>query len=92
VQVGGKMDAIQSYQTLTDFQRTTRRYIPAYRTLSSHRRENIKSNFVYMKFIKVYLSIPEIKILIASPKFTKVNIFLLQKPVQVSGNFTIGLI
>jgi hypothetical protein len=37
------MEALRSSETLADFQRTTRRYIPEDSTLHNHRCENLKS-------------------------------------------------
>jgi hypothetical protein len=46
-----KMEVTFSSETSDDFQRTTRRYIPEYRTLHNHRCESLKS---YITFRIVY--------------------------------------
>jgi hypothetical protein len=49
-----KMEATCSSETLVDFQRTARRYIPQGRTLYNHRCENLKSYVsVYLLFLAI---------------------------------------
>jgi hypothetical protein len=49
------MEAICSFETSVDTQRTTLRYIPEVDTLHNHRCENLKS-FISMGSIVVYVS------------------------------------
>jgi hypothetical protein len=41
-----KIEAIYSLETLVDFQRTTRGYVPQDGTIHNHRCENLKSNII----------------------------------------------
>jgi hypothetical protein len=49
-----KMEAIWSFETSADFQRTTRRYIPEDGTLHNHRCENLKCYITFNLFNTIF--------------------------------------
>jgi hypothetical protein len=59
-----KMEAIFSFETSVDFQRTTQRYIPGGSTLHNHRCENLKS--YKEKYVPMYIMIERISVRIQS--------------------------
>jgi hypothetical protein len=46
------MEAARTSETLVNFYQTTRRYNPEDSNLHTHRRENLKSYFAEMKFLR----------------------------------------